>query len=95
MHTATTEGDDMIPEECRDGSYRELVGQNHQHRHFAYRLKGDSIVNENIEKNSVGFDNWFRFRLDNLATRMLEKQELLQTLVREELVCRSSSLDYV
>jgi len=71
-------GETDIPEECKSGNYKELIGPNHQHRHLGYRTSNKVLterIHEGNEKYSVGFNNWFRFRL-SVAERLLETTEL-------------------
>ena len=87
----------LIPEECTNGNYRELIGPNHEHRYFNYSSTTLMKVNENTRDYSVGYDNWFRFRLAGKATRMLERNELEQDVSGVVGVCisfDSSTLSY-
>ena len=66
----------QVPEECT--THRELVGKAHEHRYFDYRndnQDGTLIdVHELDASHSVGFENWFRFRLPE-ADRLSESSE--------------------
>jgi len=73
-----------MPEECKAGKHKELIGKNHQHRHLGYRTSNEILtqqIHERAENYSVGFDNWFRFNTDE-AKRLLEVTEL-PTLIKD------------
>jgi len=70
--------DKDMPEECKEGNYKELIGKNHEHRYLGFRTSSERLtrkIHERAENYTVGFDNWFRFNTDN-AKRMLEVTEL-------------------
>ena len=85
---ANNNAENEIPKECQKGNYRELVGDSQYHRYFDYRNEKPSTLRNvhDLHVNyTVGFDNWFRFRLDN-ALRMVETKELEKSVVDLELV---------
>lgn len=81
-----TENEEAIPWECQNGNYRELIGSNHGHRFYDYSGSSKDNIHENNPQYSVGYDNWFRFRLKE-ATRMLEGNELDKNLNHVKMVC--------
>ena len=84
---ANKDVDDIMPEECQIGNYRKLVGDFQDHRYLTYRserMNSLNSVHELNENHTVGFNNWFRFRLDNNAVRMLETKELEKSFVERQ-----------
>ena len=67
-----------MPEECKSGNHKVLIGKFHEHRHLGFRTS-DQFLTEKIHDRavgfSVGFDTWFRFRTTK-ANRLLEATEL-------------------
>ena len=70
-----TEEEAAVPWECQKGNHQDLIGTNHNHRFFNYSGSHRDKIHENTPQYSVGYENWFRFRLVE-ATRMLERNEL-------------------
>ena len=84
-----------MPEECKSGNHKDLVGKFHEHRHMGFRTSNEFLtekIHDRAGNYSVGFDRWFRFRTIK-ANRLLEKADL-PSLIHDTDAVRIMFLSY-
>ena len=84
--------DVIVPAECKDGGHRNLVGAANQHRHIGFELKEAALTVLPTNDRTEEFDfKWFRFNLEKKATRMLQRNDVSDLIMKEK-VCVFLSL---
>ena len=80
--------DNNIPEECKAGNYMDLKGPDNKHRFIDYTVDF-SFDRLNSHDRTEEFDfKWFRFNLEKKATRMLQRNDISDLIMKEK-VCAS------
>ena len=74
-----------MPEECKDGSYMNLIGEDHQHRYINYEVDDSFKQFESHDKTKEFDFEWFRFNLKK-ATQMLELNDVSDLIMKNK-VC--------
>lgn len=84
-----------IAEECKDGNYLDLSGPENQHRHIDYRVDYAFTPLKSHDKKEEFDFKWFRFNVNDTATRMLERREVSDLFMKEKVCVFTVSLNNV
>ena len=78
--------DNNLPEECKTGNYMDLKGPDNKHRFIDYTVDFSFDRLDSHDRTEEFDFKWFRFNLEEKATRMLERNDVSDLIMKEK-VC--------